>query len=441
MVHSTSRISAISAEAARRNLGVLIRLRWLAILGQIAAIAITHYGLGVDLPRSEMAPVIAFLVFLNLFSSWRLRSGKPVSDLTVTTELLMDVIALTMLLFLSGGASNPFVTLFILQVILGIVLLPARNALVILGATIAAHYWLLGNGRPLLLPSTGHAGHQGHGAHAAGPNFFDLHLQGMFLSFALAACLLAWFVLRITENLRQRDAQIAELRRQMLEEDHLVRMGLLASGAAHELGTPMTTLAVTLGDWRDLGVPNGPHRQTELDRMLVELSRCRRILSEMLRTSGRERAEELRPVALPTFVRAVAESWRAEGGLLDIRPGPPGCMAQIAADPMLAQALRQVFDNAQEAGATRIEIALAADEPGEVAICLTDDGPGFPEAVLDRDLAPTPAPTGAGDRGLGLFLAVNAMRRLSGHLAISNPAQGGARVVLTMPVLVKSDSQ
>ncbi|WP_192931252.1 ATP-binding protein [Gemmobacter serpentinus] len=425
-------IGAISAEAARRNLAVLIRLRWLAILGQIAAITITHYGLGVDLPRREMAPVIAFLVFLNLFASWRLRNRKPVSDLTVTAELLIDVIALTMLLFLSGGASNPFVTLFILQVILGIVLLPARQALLILVAAIAAHYWLLGNGRPMILPS---ADHSGHGSHAAGPSFFDLHLQGMFLSFALAACLLAWFVLRITENLRQRDAQIVDLRRQMLEEDHLVRMGLLASGAAHELGTPMTTLAVTLGDWRDLGVPEGPDREADLRRMLVELSRCRRILSEMLQNSGQERAEEMRPVALDSFVLGIAEGWRAEGGILDIRHDSDACNIQIAADPMLAQALRQLFDNAQEAGACRMEVRLSAAPEGGAEICLTDDGPGFPEVVLDRETKPDSAPVRAGGRGLGLFLAVNAMRRLSGTLAISNSSEGGARVVLTMPSL------
>lgn len=429
MENSNGTISEISAAAARRNLALLVRLRWLAIAGQIGAITVTYYALGVDLPRREMAPVVAFLVLLNLFSSWRLRTRRPVSDLTVTAELLLDVAALTMLLFLSGGASNPFVTLFILQVILGIVLLPAGNALIVLAATIAAHYWLLGNGLALVLPSSGHSG---HGGHAAGPSFFDLHLQGMFLSFALAACLLAWFVLRIMQNLRERDRQIEALRRQMLEEDHLVRLGLLASGAAHELGTPMTTLAVTLDDWSVLGPPRGEAGKAELARMLEELSRCRRIVSDMLLSSGQERLDEVHPEDAGAFVEALVLQWTKEGGTLAASVKDECGGATIAADPMLAQALRQILDNAQEAGAATIRVSVTA-ERDHVTMELTDDGPGFPPELLAARERGSPAVSSVTGRGLGLLLVATALRRLSGGLRLSNSDRSGASVTLTLP--------
>ncbi len=116
-----------------------------------------------------MLPVVGFLIFLNLFSAWRLRRGHPITDLTVTAELLMDVAKPDDPAVSVGGASNPFVSLFILQVILAIVLLPQGHAALILLATIAAHFWLTGNGVPLPLP---------HLWHGAGPSFLDLHLQG-----------------------------------------------------------------------------------------------------------------------------------------------------------------------------------------------------------------------------------------------------------------------
>lgn len=428
MDSTTGQFGAISDEAARRNLAVLIRLRWLAICGQIGAIAVTHYGLGVNLPRRAMAPVVVFLVLLNLFSTWRLRTRRKVSDLTVTTELLMDVVALTMLLYLSGGASNPFITLFILQVILGIVLLPARSALVILSATIAAYYWLLWNGRPMALPST----HGSHGGHAAGPSFFDLHLQGMFLSFALAACLLAWFMLRIMENLRERDRHLEDLRRMMLEEDNLVRLGLMASGAAHELGTPLTTLAVTMDDWASLGLPEGERGKAELSRMQEELSRCRRIVSDMLLKAGQERLVDMRTEIVAVFIADTLAEWRAEGGRLTISVEDQAGSVAITADPLLTQVLRQILDNAAEAGATQMHIHIARAE-GEVVITLSDNGPGFPSDLLaarERDKHIVQTDPG---RGLGLLLVVTSLRRLSGRLRLSNGNAGGASVSLTLP--------
>lgn len=412
----------IAQDAARRNLAQLNRMRWIAVAGQLLAIWGTVAILGVtSLPWRLMLPVVGFLIFLNLFSGWRLRRGFPITDLTVTIELLMDVACLTLLLFLSGGASNPFVSLFILQVILGIVLLPQTHAAAVLLATIAAHFWLTGNGVPLPLP---------HRWHGAGPSFLDLHLQGMFLSFLLAASLLTWFVTRITANLRERDAQIQALRQQMLEEDHLVRLGLLSSGAAHELGTPLTTLAVTLDDWAAYGPPEGPALTDKIAVMQRELSRCRQIVSEMLLSSGQERLEEAQAMRARAFLEA------ALGGLdlparirFDAR-----CDPLIMADPMLEQAVRQLVDNAVEAGSRAIRITLSPAGPAHLSLIIADDGPGFPPEILADPGQPYQSDKEGPGRGLGLFLAGNVMRRLNGEMHLANLDQG-AQVTLLLPVL------
>ncbi|QXI64449.1 Sensor histidine kinase RegB [Paracoccus marcusii] len=412
----------IAQNAARRNLAQLNRMRWIAVAGQLLAIWGTVVLLDVTtLPWGQMLPVVGFLIFLNLFSAWRLRRAHPITDLTVTAELLMDVASLTILLYLSGGASNPFVSLFILQVILAIVLLPQGHAALILLATIAAHFWLTGNGVPLPLP---------HLWHGAGPSFLDLHLQGMFLSFLLAASLLTWFVTRITANLRDRDAQIQALRQQMLEEDHLVRLGLLSSGAAHELGTPLTTLAVTLDDWQTLGAPQGDELDDKIAVMQRELSRCRQIVSEMLLSSGQERLDEAQAMRARAFLEAAIEGLALPVRIsFDMR-----CDPVIMADPMLEQAVRQLVDNAAEAGSRNIRISLSPGGAEQLALVIEDDGPGFPDAILADPGQPFQSDKDGPGRGLGLFLTGNVMRRLNGEMRLAN-LRHGAQVTLLLPTL------
>lgn len=422
-------IDGVAARTARDNLSLLIRLRWLAIVGQIGAIAVTHYGLGVALPRTEMAPVVGFLIFLNLYTTWRIRTSKPISDVTVVIELLMDVICLTILLFLSGGASNPFVSLFILQVILGIILLPARLALVVLVASVAAHYWLLGNGLPLALPH-----------YPRGGGFFNLHLQGMFLSFTLAACLLFWFVTRIMANLRAGDEQIASLRRQIMEEDHLVRLGLLASGAAHELGTPLTTIAVTLEDWAVIGPPKQAEGHYQLQRVLGEIRRCREIVSDMLFSSGQERLDEVEPASVASFIDEIVDDLK--NSLIGLTVANLVMSERdIATDPMLEQALCQILKNAQEAGATAISISAEDLSDGRILIRIADNGPGFPTDILANPGQPFQSHREGAGRGLGLFLAVNALRRIQGEICFQNTQDGGAEACLILPCLNRTPSK
>lgn len=417
----TQSSSDIAQGAARRNLAYLGRMRWIAVAGQLLAIWGTVVLLDVALPWRQMLPVVAFLILLNVVSAWRLRRGQTITDLSVAAELLMDVACLTLLLYLSGGATNPFVSLFILQVILAIVLLPRRHAAAILLATVAAHGWLTGNGVPMELP---------HLWHGDGPSFLNLHLQGMFLSFLLAAGLLTWSVTRITANLRDRDAQIQALRQQMLEEDHLVRLGLLSSGAAHELGTPLTTLAVTLDDWQTLGAPQGAALEEKLAVMQRELSRCRQIVSEMLLSSGQERLEEAHGMRARAFLEEAIQGLRLPVRVrVDAR-----CDPVIMADPMLEQAVRQLLDNAVEAGSRTIRITLSPDGPDQLALVIEDDGPGFPADILADPGQPFLSSRDGVGRGLGLYLTGNVMRRLNGEMRLAN-LPDGAQVTLLLPIL------
>src|SRR6202012_3657680 len=120
--------------------------------------------------------------------------------------------------------------------------------------------------------------------------FASPYVEGLFICFVLSAGLLVFMITRITRNLRQRDERLAGLRQRAAEEEHIVRMGLLASGAAHELGTPLSTLSVILGDWRGMpGFAADPERLQDIDEMQAQLTRCKSIVSGSLLSAGEER--------------------------------------------------------------------------------------------------------------------------------------------------------
>ena len=184
----------------RKNLRLLIMLRWLAVGGQIAAIAIVHTWFGITLPLFEMGCVILFLVGLNLVSLIRSRGQRAITNSELFVELLFDVGALTAQLYLSGGATNPFISLFLLQVILGAVLLQQLASWTLVAITSFCFVWLMTFHRKMGLSMHAHMHDEGQSS------FFDLHIQGMFICYLLAAVLVVLFVTQINRNLRDRDA-------------------------------------------------------------------------------------------------------------------------------------------------------------------------------------------------------------------------------------------
>lgn len=419
-----NRYEQIEDRAARRDLWLLVWIRWLILTGVMAALTLAQGVLQFTLPVVPMVAVTGVLVGLNLWAIWGLRRPGPLSMAWVAFELLADLLAMTALLYLTGGAGNPLVFLLILQVIIAAALLSPGYALLIWVAAFTCYGWLMNHGLPLSgMASTGANG------------WDDLHQRGMYLSFVLASAALTYFLSRFHEGMRLRNEQAAQTHVRLMEDDHLVRLGLLSSGAAHELGTPLTTLAVTLDDWKSFGPPQGPEAKAEIESLLTQVARCKTIVSQMLLASGQERLEAAHPVPARAHLGAVAADWaavnRAEVRFTSDLPET----AAIVADPMLAQALRNLLDNARAAAPdqpinVRLEAAGAA-----VRLSVADRGAGFPPNVLARPGAAFQSSHEGPGRGLGLYLVRNGLRRLGGSLSLENPPEGGARAVLTLPRL------
>ena len=406
----------------RKNMALLVQLRWIAVIGQIATIGFVQFWMGVALPLLPMAAVIFGLVALNLVSLLWLRYRADINNRELLVALALDVAALTALLYLSGGATNPFTSLYLLQVTLGAVLLDAPSTWSLVALVCMNFAWLTSYYRPLELP-------QGFA------EAFNLYIAGTFIGLVLDAVLLVVFMTRINRNLRDRDLRLAALRQHAAEQDHIVQMGLLASGAAHELGTPLASLSVILGDWRRMpALASDPELSQDLGEMEISVQRCKSIVTGILLSAGEARGEGSSPTTVAAFLTALVEEWRTT------RPSATlyfrnafGADLAIVSDIALKQAIFNVLDNAAEVSRDWIEL-MAERNADKLVLSVTDRGPGFSREMLAHVGKPYQSTKGSPGSGLGLFLVVNVVRKLGGVVTARNRPDIGAAVKLELPL-------
>ncbi len=408
----------ISQNTNRNNLLQLLWLRLIAIFGQVATILFCHYFLHIALPLFLMFLVLLILTIMNCISYYRYKLQKNISDKSLFIELLFDVAALSAQLYFSGGVSNPFISLLLLQVIIGSILLQTIYACLIALMTILCYVWLSFNYQEL------HAFHH----HESG-DFFNLHLHGMLISYVFAAILLLIFVTRIIKNLNDGNGKINLLKQQSIEKEQVIRMGLLATGAAHELGTPLSTIAVILSDWKKMNLEKSLIEDVEV--IESELTRCKKILSEILSSSGKVRAEEAKIAPIKKIFDELIKEWsnsRKPQNLIYNFSGE--IEKEIILDNILSQSFFNIFDNALEASPNFILIDVKVVE-NEIIIGIEDRGKGFDLQILNS--IGKPNLTTKNSSGLGLFLALNTFDRIGGKLEIKNLANG-AKVIVTIPL-------
>ncbi len=409
-------------ETDRKNMSLLIQLRWTAVVGQIVTIAAVHLWLGAPLPVVPMGLVILGLIALNIASLIWMRYRFAISNHDLLIALILDVIALTAQLYLSGGVTNPFTSLYLLQVTLGAVLLDSRSSWSLVAVVFTAIIWLTEASRPLALPEW-----------AGDP--VNLRVGGMLLGFALNAVLLVVFVTRIHRNLRDRDAHLASLRQHAAEQDHIVRMGLLASGAAHELGTPLASVSVILSDWRRMpALTSNRELAEDLAEMETALKRCQSIVTGILVSAGEARGEGSSPTTVAEFLEALAEEWRNARSRTTLHVvNAFGEDLPIVSDVTLKQAVFNVLDNAFEV--SRYWIELLAERDGDnLVLSISDRGPGFSKEMLAQLGKPYQSSKGRAGGGLGLFLVMNVVRKLGGSMTAENLRNRGAKVKLILPL-------
>ncbi|HSY26936.1 MAG TPA: ATP-binding protein [Burkholderiaceae bacterium] len=423
MTERRSMTSRFEPAVGHENMLQLIQLRWIAVVGQITTITVVTLGFGIHLPLPHMLEVLACLIAFNIASHLRWHESRVATNRELFFALLVDVGILTAQLYLSGGTTNPFAFLYLLQIILSAVLLETWSTWTIVAVTSACLAGLSLFSHPLLLPADN------------GNGLSSIYVAGLLICFALDAALLVIYITRIGRNHRAGEEQLADLRQRATEEEHIVRMGLLASGAAHELGTPLATLSVILGDWKRMPeFSKNSELIEEIGEMQAQLQRCKSIVSGILLSAGEARGESSVKTTINTFLNDLAAEWRATRLIVTfIYDNRFGQDIPVVFDSALKQMICNVLDNAIEASPQWVCLE-ATREADSLILLVTDTGPGFAPGMLDQLGKPYQSTKGRPGSGLGLFFVVNVARKLGGTVTARNREEGGSAVQLSLPL-------
>ncbi len=413
----------LSQSPPSKNLQRLFLLRSIAIVVQCLTFASVHWGLEMPLPWTEMVTVVIFLAVLN-FATWlRLRRNWPVSNIEFFTQILIDVLALGALLYFSGGSTNPFVSLYLLPLTITAAALPWAFTWVMAAITIGCYSLLLFYYVPL---PHDHSEHNSE---------FNLHVSGMWLAFVLSTVLIAWFVVKMGISIRERDKDLSRAREQALRDEQIIALGTLAAGAAHELSTPLSTMAVVSRELQKDHAENSG-LQNNISILRDQITQCKHTLTQLLADAGQTRAEDASGQTVDRFLREILDKWKLMRPTVKftyhcngVHPAP-----QIINTQSLGQSILNLLNNAADASLENIEIKSDWDNK-ELRLEILDLGKGLSEETVQRaGQAFFTSKPGHGF-GIGLFLANATIERFGGSVRLTNRENGGACTQVRLPLI------
>ena len=395
----------------------LASLRSLTVAAQLFALWLAWRVLKLDLSWIAMLLVIALLAAVNLLTLLRLRSARPVTSPELFAQLSVDVVVLSLLLYYAGGSTNPFVSLYLLPLVIAAATLPAAYTWSMAALTTACYSWLMIYHIPLPQKEM------------EMDNPFNVHVMGMWMGFVISAMVVAFFVVRMANAVRSRDELLAEVREEILRNERIVALGTQAAGAAHELGTPLSTMAVVIHELQHASSESAELHDS-LSLLDEQVRLCRRILDKMLSNAQEGGASRLQ--AADEFMAEVLNEWQLLRPAAQYRYKGEERMPAISVDVTLRAALMNLLNNAMDASKLEIEISALCNGT-QFIVEIRDEGPGLSEEVTLKAGSAffTTKPEG---RGLGLFLANATIERMGGSVRLYNREGGGATTEISLPI-------
>src|SRR6266545_4900034 len=410
------------AEEAHRTgrsvrLDTLVRLRWLAVIGQTTAVLVVYFGLDYELPIWACLAVIALAAWLNVALRIRFPMTQRLEPDRAAWLLAFDVAELAVLLFFTGGLENPFAFLFLGPVLISATALPARMTLMLGGFAIACATVLVfvhdplpwDSEPPLELPA--------------------VYVMGVWLSLLLAIAFIGLHAWQITEESRQLADALAATELVLAREQHLSQLDGLAAAAAHELGTPLSTITVIATDLERAIGADSPHTE-DIKLLRAQAQRCRQILAKLTELSSN--VEPFSRMPLSALLDEVVAPHRNFGISINVDLTPQDATEPIGGrNPAILYGLGNLVENAVDFARERVEVA-ASWSRDEVGVTITDDGPGFAPEIMDRIGEPYVTSTrrrrfnvggeAGGGLGLGVFIAKTLLERSGATLTYENRA-------------------
>jgi two-component system sensor histidine kinase RegB len=417
-------IAAIDAPQPRYvRLDTILRLRWLAVLGQLCAIFVVSEGLGFDIPIVPCVAVVAFAGLVNIALQIVFPPMHQLAPLPAAGLLALHCAELAALLFLTGGLQNPFSFMLVAPVLIAAPALPPRLTLA-LGIFATACASALGfvhmplpwsDDDPLILPR--------------------VYMIGVWLSIVLAIGVTSLYAFQVTEQARKLSDALAATELVLAREQHLTQLDGLAAAAAHELGTPLATITVIARELERAIDAKDPMAE-EVKALREQAQRCRDILAKLTELSSSDAPFDRMP--LSTLLEEVVAPHRDFGIAIKIRMSRGNDAEPVVMrNPAILYGLGNILENAVDFARETVEVNAWWDA-STVEIVIADDGPGIPPDLLKRIGEPYLSrrrEADAGGLGLGIFIARTLLERTDAKVAFHNRVfpQHGAVVQIAWP--------
>jgi len=429
-----------------------IRLLLSSTLG--CALIYAYFGLNLSLNYPVLLSV--FALFLASTVALAVRSSQytgtqsidthtiatyPVTDAEYFVHILWDIALFSTVLYFSGGASNPFVSYYLVPLSISAAILPWGFTWAVAAITLSCYSLLLIYHQPIdaLMPDQlSHINQHTENGHHPGPN---LHIVGMWLNYLISTLVITYFVVKMAAALRHQQQDLVAKREDELRDQQIMAVATLAAGTAHELGTPLATMSILLKEMSINSTSKDPqlckqqYKQQREDIQLLnqQVTRCKKILEKLTSTAETHSYKQVQSMPADIFIKQVVQNWQ----LLqpDTRyhlqlPDEPAPL--IAAESSLEQAIINLLNNAARVVQEKIEIHAQWFE-AEIKIQIIDDGPGIPKEIAEQIGKPFLRSKGGG-LGLGLFLTHASIERLGGSITLSNSQQGGGCAEIILPI-------
>lgn len=414
------------------RLGTLILIRWVAIAGQAATILVVHVGLDFTLPFLASLVAVGTSALLNLvLSVWRPATAR-LGDRAAAWLLAYDIAQLAVLLYLTGGLENPFALLLLAPVTVSATVLSRRSTIALCAFSLVCIALLAVWHVPLPWSSGGF-------------QLPAIYVLGKWISLVMGIIFFASYTFRVAAEARRMSNALSALQLALAREQQISALGALAAAAAHELGSPLGTIAVTA---RELAhaVPDDSPLREDIDLMISETARCRDILAELARSPTGDDGALYTRAPLDVLLEMIAAPHLTDRVALAVARDPEiaesaGPIPQALRSPEIDHGLGNFIQNAVQFARSRVDVVIGWNDTS-VWLAVTDDGPGFPPRLVERLGEPylSYRETEGQHMGLGIFIAKTLLERTGATVRFGNRPEGGARVSVTWPRVVIDQS-
>lgn len=420
--------SVANIAAPKLNLRRLLLIRWLLVFCLLAGTTFAYRRFALALPYQTLSVILLAIAIFNVATWWRLRQPWTVTPVEFFLQIVLDILGVTLLFYYSGGGSNPFVFYYLVPLSISAATLPWLYTWALALLSVTCYTLLLFYHVPIPDISPIAGSHMGGGEAP-----LNAHIMGMWFNFIVSAGLITYFVVKMSNALKQQQQELNEHREENLRDEQVLAVATLAAGTAHELGSPLTTMKLLLNEMRH-DYPEQPGLEKDLTVLKKQVDLCSNTLKDLVRRAESDQVREDQDETIGEYCERIIDRW------LLLRPDVHEEVSiqyenremEVRFHSTIEQAIINLLNNAADAAANKVVVTMAWIE-STFHITIIDDGPGIPENIKQQLGQPFVTTKGKG-LGLGVFLSNATIARYGGTMTLVDNEPHGTKITISLPI-------